>query len=171
MRMSLLLVSLALASFVCSSGCEVKKTATKGSTAGQKSESDAHAGHDHSAPGPNGGHVEAFDANGPHFEWAHDEATHKLSIFLDEAVSAGAKVESVKVDIISGAETKSFALEKEENAKIAGSVFSIVSEELMTLMEASGTDAKGVQCKLIASIDGKEQTALLKHDDEHGHKH
>ena len=171
MRTSFLLVSLALASFVFSSGCEVKKTATKGSTAGQKSGSDAHAGHDHSAPGPNGGHVEAFDANGPHFEWAHDEATHKLSIFLDEAVSAGAKVESVKVDIISGTETKSFSLEKEENAKIAGSVFSIVSEELMTLMEASGTDAKGVQSKLIASIDGKEQTALLKHEDEHGHKH
>ncbi len=171
MRTSFLLVSLALACFVCSSGCEAKKSATKGNTANQKSGSDAHAGHDHSAPGPNGGHIEAFDANGPHFEWAHDDATHKLTIFLEEAVSAGAKVDSVKVDVISGTETKSFALAKDDNAKIAGSVFSIVSEELMTLMEASGADAKGVQSKLIASIDGKEQTALLKHDEEHGHKH
>ncbi len=168
MRTSFLLVSLALACFVCSSGCEAKKSATKGNTANQKSGSDAHAGHDHSAPGPNGGHIEAFDANGPHFEWAHDDATHKLTIFLEEAVSAGAKVDSVKVDVISGTETKSFALAKDDNAKIAGSVYSIVSEELMTLMEASGADAKGVQSKLIASIDGKEQTALLKHDE---HKH
>jgi len=171
MRTSLLLVSLALAGFVFSSGCEAKKTATQGNTADQKNGSDAHAGHDHSAPGPNNGHIEAFDANGPHFEWTHDEATHKLTIFLEEAVSAGAKVESVKVDVTSGTETKSFALAKEDNAKIAGSVFSIASEELMTLMEASGTDAKGVQSKLIAMIDGKEQTAVLKHEDEHGHKH
>ncbi len=171
MRTSILLLSLAIASFVCSSGCEVKKSASKGGTAGQKDGSDAHAGHAHGAHGPNGGHLEHFDSTGDHFEWAHDDATHKLTIFLEEIVSAGAKVESVKVDVISGAETKSFTLEKENDAKIAGSVFSLASEELMTLLEASGTDAKGVQSKLIATIDGKEQMALLKHEDEHGHKH
>lgn len=172
MRIQLLLVGLALGSFVCLPGCEVKNTSTSvkpTNPGGKELAADPHAGHGHGAHGPNGGHLEHFDASGAHFEWAHDDATHKLSIYFDELASAGAKIESVKVDVVSGTENKSFALEKDETAKIAGSVFSIASEELMTLIDASGTDAKGVQSKLVAMIDGKEQTCVLKHDD--GHKH
>ena len=169
MRTSLLLVGVALSSFVCSSGCEVKKPPMKAAANAGHDHDHDHDGHDHSAHGPNGGHVEAFDKTGGHFEWAHDDATHKLSIFLEELVSAGAKVESVKIDVVSGADTKSFELASDSKAKIAGSVFTIVSEELMNLLDASGTDAKGVQSKLIALIDGKEQSCLLKHDE--GHKH
>ena len=62
-----------------------------------------------------------------------------------------------------------YATTKEEKAKIAGSVYSIVSEELLGMVDASGTDTKGVHSKLIAVIDGKEQSCLLKHED--GHKH
>ena len=170
MRTSLLLVGLALGSFVCLSGCEPKKSGNSGKAGSQAGhDADAHAGHEHGAPGPNGGHLEHLETSGAHFEWAHDDATHKLSVFFDELVSAGAKIESVKINVVSGVETKSFALEKEEAAKIAGSVFSIANEELMTLLDASGTDAQGVQSKLMVMIDGKEQTCLLKHDD--GHKH
>ena len=169
MRMSLLLVGIALGSFVCFSGCEPKKPSASGRTASQAGQAaDPHAGHDHGAHGPNGGHLDHLDT-GAHFEWAHDDATHKLTIFFDELVSGGAKIESVKVDVVSGNETKSFSLEKDANAKIAGAVFSIANEELMTLLEASGTDAKGVHSKLVAMIDGKAQSCLLKHDD--GHKH
>ncbi len=172
MRTSLLLFSLAVASFVWSSGCEVKKSAKKAADqAAHDHDPDGHDhdGHDHGAHGPNGGHVEAFEKTGSHFEWAHDDATHKLSIFMEELVSAGAKIESVKIDVVSGADTKSFPLAADGKAKIAGSVFTIVSEELMNLLDASGTDAKGVQSKLVAMIDGKEQSCLLKHDE--GHKH
>lgn len=172
MRTSLLLISFALASFVYSAGCEVKKSVKKAADkAALDHDHDGHDhdGHDHSAHGPNGGHVEAFEKTGAHFEWAHDDATHKLSIFLEELVSAGAKIESVKIDVVSGADTKSFKLAADGTAKIAGSVFTIVSEELMNLLDASGTDAKGVQSKLVALIDGKEQSCLLKHDE--GHKH
>ena len=171
MRTSLLLVGIALGSLVCLSGCEPKKPSGSGKTANQAGHdhaADPHAGHDHGAHGPNGGHLEHLDT-GAHFEWAHDDATHKLTIFFDELVSDGAKIESVKVDVVSGNETKSFTLEKDANAKIAGAVFSIANEELMTLLEASGTDAKGVHSKLVAMIDGKAQSCLLKHDD--GHKH
>ena len=170
MRTSHLLVSFALASFVCSSGCEVKKSVTKATVnAGHKNDGHDHDGHDHAEHGPNGGHIEAFEKTGAHFEWAHNDATHKLSIFFEELVSAGAKVESVKIDVVSGADKKSFELAADGKAKIAGSVFTIVSEELMTLLDASGTDAKGFTSKLIALIDGNEQSCLLKHDD--GHKH
>jgi len=167
MRLSVLFVCLALGSFVCTLGCEPKKRAAKADAHGH--DDDAHAGHDHSAPGPNGGHVEAFEETHSHFEWAHDDTSHKLSIFLEELVAAGAKVESARIDVISGSDTKSFTLDKDEKAKIADSVYSIVSQELMGLIDASGTDAKGVQSKLIVKIDGKDQTCLLKPDD--GHKH
>ena len=176
MRMSLLLVGISLASFVCLAGCEPKNPSASGKTGSQASHdhdghdhaADSHAGHDHGAHGPNGGHLEHLDT-GAHFEWAHDDAAHKLTIFFEELVSGGAKIESVKVDVVSGNETKSFSLENDANAKIAGAVFSIANEELMTLLEASGTDAKGVHSKLVVMIDGKPQSCLLKHDD--GHKH
>jgi len=164
MRTSLLLASLAMSSIVGLSGCELKKAPAKANSV-----ADSHAGHDHSAPGPNGGHVEAFDKSDVHFEWGNDDATHKLSIYLEEIVSKGAVVESVKIDVVSGDTKKSFSLEKDEKAKIAGSVFSIVNEELVGMVNASGKDTKGVHSKLIAVIDGKEQTCLLVHED--GHKH
>ena len=164
MRASFLFVSLAFSSMVGFSGCELKKSSDKSSTI-----VDSHAGHDHSAPGPNGGHIEAFDQNHSHFEWGDDDTTHTLSVYLEEMVSKGAKVESVKIDVVSGDSTKSFPLVKDEKAKIEGSVYSIVSEELLGIIDASGTDTKGVHSKLIAVVDGKELTCLLKHED--GHKH
>jgi len=167
MRLSVLFICLVLGNFVCTLGCEPKKSTAKADTQGH--DHDSHAGHDHSAPGPNGGHVEAFEATHAHFEWSHDDSSHKLSIFLEELVAAGAKVESARIDVISGSDTKSFTLLNDEKAKIAGSVYSIVSEELTGLIDASGTDPKGVQSKLIVKIDGQEQTCLLK--PEEGHKH
>ncbi len=164
MRMSLLMAGLALSTIAGLSGCELKKTSAKATTS-----ADPHAGHDHSAPGPNGGHVEAFDKSDLHFEWSDDDDSHKLSIYLDQIVSKGGNVESVKIDVVSGDTKKTFTLEKDEKAKIAGSVYFIVSEELLGMVDASGTDTKGVHSKLIAVIDGKEQTCLLNHED--GHKH
>ena len=164
MRMSLLMAGLALSTIAGLSGCELKKTPAKATT-----NADPHAGHDHSAPGPNGGHVEAFDKSDLHFEWSDDDDSHKLSIYLDQIVSKGGNVESVNIDVVSGDTKKTFTLEKDEKAKIAGSIYFIVSEELLGMVDASGTDTKGVHSKLIAVIDGKEQTCLLKHED--GHKH
>jgi hypothetical protein len=164
MRTSLLMAGLALSSIVGLSGCELKKAPVKATTS-----ADPHAGHDHSAPGPNGGHVEAFDKSDLHFEWSDNDDSHTLSIYLDQIVSKGGNVGSVKIDVISGDTKKTFTLEKDEKAKIAGSVYFIASEELLGMVDASGTDTKGVHSKLIAVIDGKEQTCLLKHDD--GHKH
>ena len=164
MRTSLLKFSLGLSCLIALSGCELKKTPVQATP-----KADAHAGHDHSAPGPNGGHVEAFDGSNVHFEWGDDDATHTLSVYLEEIVSKGGNVESVKIDVVSGDSKKTFSLQKEEKAKIDGSVFSIVSEELLGMVDASGPDTKGVHSKLIVVIDGKEQTSLLHHED--GHKH
>jgi len=83
------MASLAMFSIVGLSGCEPKKAPAKATVS-----ADLHAGHDQSAPGPNGGHVEAFDKSDIHFEWGDDDATHKLSIYPEDIVSKGAVVES-----------------------------------------------------------------------------
>lgn len=151
-------------------GCEVKRTADK-PAAGQNSASAPDHDHDHDHPehGPNGGHVAHFDTSPTtHFEWAHDDDKNLLSVFFEDLVSGGAKVESVVVRVTSSGSEKTFTLKVDDKAKISGSSFQAEDAELLTLVGASGDDPKGVQAKLVAVIDGKEESVLLK-DDHHHH--
>jgi hypothetical protein len=130
---------------------------------------DAHAGHDHPEHGPNGGHIAHFDTSATtHFEWAHDEDKQTLTVYFEELVSGGNKIESVEVVVTSGGQEKKFKLEPLETAKIAGSIYQIKDQELLTLVGASGEDEKGVQARLVAKIDGKEEKLLLI---DHHHHH
>lgn len=142
-----------------------------GPAKGSAAKEDAHDHHSHEL-GPNGGHIEHFrEDEAVHFEWAHQDEQQRIEIHLEEAVSKGAKIESVKIDVKLGDQTKSYALEADEKAKIAGSVFAIKSGELLTSLGASGTDEKSVTSTLVVKIDGKELTCLLQHDHDHGHNH
>jgi hypothetical protein len=165
MRISFMLTVLAICGFIATTGCEVKKIPTNTTTASGHDEHDHSHGH-----GPNGGHLAHFEPSEAHFEWTHDDAAHKLEIHLEELVSGGAKIESVEIVVTTGDNTKKFPLTADEKAKIAGSVYSIVDKEVLTLIGASGKDAKGVQAKVVAKIDGKTQTCLLV-EDEHAHHH
>ena len=130
---------------------------------------DDHAGHDHPEHGPNGGHIAHFDSSPTtHFEWAHDEDKQTLTVYFEELVSGGNKIESVEVVVTSSGQEKKFKLEPLESAKIAGSIFEIKDQELLTLVGASGKDEKGVQARLVAKIDGKEEKLLLI---DHHHHH
>ena len=161
-------------------GCDVKKPvkSPQGGTAAHDHDHDHdhnHADdhkedkHDHPEHGPHGGHVAHFDTSPTtHFEWAHDDDAHTITVYFEELVSAGAKVESVDVMVTSGGTEKSFKLAPLEAAKIAGSIFEAKDQELLTLVGASGDDPKGVQAKLIVTIDGKKESVLLK-DDHHHH--
>ena len=134
-----------------------------------KAKADEHAGHSHSEHGPNGGHVAHFDTNPTtHFEWAHDDDNHLLTVYFENLVSAGAKIEAVEVVITSGGEEKKYTLAPLDSAKIAGSVFQAKDQEMLTLVGASGDDEKGVQARLYVTIDGKKESLLLK-DDHHHH--
>lgn len=130
---------------------------------------DDHAGHDHPEHGPNGGHIAHFDTSATtHFEWAHDEDKQTLTVFFEELVSGGNKIESVEVVVTSSGQEKKFKLEPLESAKIAGSIFQIKDQELLTLVGASDKEEKGVQARLVAKIDGKEEKLLLI---DHHHNH
>ncbi|MFN4906437.1 MAG: hypothetical protein ACK5LQ_14495 [Planctomycetota bacterium] len=136
---------------------------------GKSAKKDDHAGHDHPEHGPNGGHIAHFDTNATtHFEWAHDEEKQTLTVYFEELVSGGNKIESVEVVVTSSGQEKKFKLEPLESAKIAGSIFQVKDQELLTLVGASGQDEKGVQARLVAKIDGKEEKLLLI---DHHHHH
>jgi hypothetical protein len=196
MRVSFLVAGLALCGFVCFPGCEAKKmdnAATHSdhdghdhaghdhddhaghdhgpsATKEKAKPADAHAGHDHSHDvGPNGGHIADISPLAAHIEWIHDDEANKVTIHAEEVVSNGGKIDSVQIVITSGNDTKKFDLAKVADAKIADSVYALADQEMMTLIGASGTEEKGVQAKLVITVDGKENSCLLVH--EHGHKH
>lgn len=152
-------------------GCDVKKPteSSMGTAAAKKDDHDHDHDHDHPEHGPNGGHVAHFDTSPTtHFEWAHDDDAQLLTVYFEDLVSGGTKIEAVEVVVTADGSEKVFKLEPLESAKIAGSVFQAKNQELLTLVGASGTDPKGVQAKLIATIDGKKESLLLK-DDHHHH--
>jgi hypothetical protein len=99
---------------------------------------------------------------------AHDEDKQTLTVYFEELVSGGNKIESVEVVVTSSGQEKKFKLEPLESAKIAGSIFQIKDQELLTLVGASDKDEKGVQARLVAKIDGKEEKLLLI---DHHHHH
>lgn len=138
--------------------------------AGDHKEADhKHDDHDHPEHGPNGGHIAHFDTNPTtHFEWAHDDDKHTLTVYFEELVNGGAKIESVEIRVTSDGSEKKFELAADEAAKVAGSIFQAKDPELLTLVGASGDDPKGVQAKMLVVIDGKQESVLLK-DDHHHH--
>jgi hypothetical protein len=171
MRHRFFLLALTAAMTTCWIGCDVKKPAesSDGAVAAKKDDHDHDHYHDHPEHGPNGGHIAHFDTSPTtHFEWAHDDEAQLLTVYFEELVSGGTKIESVEVIVTTDGSEKVFKLEPLESAKIAGSVFQAKNQELLTLVGASGTDPKGVQAKLIATIDGKKESLLLK-DDHHHH--
>ncbi len=184
MRLTRWLTALAILPGLLLLGCEPKVPAVGGmspSTTGSKPAmiKDSHDDHDHGKHdhshdvGPNGGHIGHFEPSDAHFEWTHNDDDHSLSFHFEELVSAGKKIGSVSVDVSFGGETKSFKIEADPKAKISGSVYTIKNQELMTSIEASGSDKKGIQSNLVIDLDGVKQTAPLEHDehDHSGHKH
>lgn len=156
-------------------GCEAKPIPNGGagsSTAHSDHDHDHnhdHDDHDHPEHGPNGGHIAHFDTSPTtHFEWAHDDENQTLTVYFEDLVKAGAKIEAVEVRVASEGAEKKFTLAPDETAKFAGSIFRLKDQELLTLVGASGSDPKGVQAKMFVTIDGKQESLLLK-DDHHHH--
>lgn len=121
---------------------------------------DDHAGHDHPEHGPNGGHIAHFDSSPTtHFEWAHDEEKETLTVYFEELVSGGNKIDSVEVVVTSSGQEKKFKLEPLDSAKIAGSIFQIKDKELLTLVGASGDDEKESKLGLSPRLETKRKSS------------
>ncbi len=120
--------------------------------------------HAHAAHGPHGGHLVHLEPNGIHAEWAHDDDSGKLSVYLEEAIQSGKKIEGVRVELeVTGSPKKTYDLIANDKG-----VYELVSPELLTAIEVGAGDSAKVAAKLIVSIDGQEAAAQMEHH-EHSH--
>jgi hypothetical protein len=169
----LLVAALAAFGFSCNVGCEpaaTKSDAGKQTAATEKKDDHGHShAHDHGDHGEHGGHLVHLEPSGGHAEWSHDDDKGIVTVYVEEIVSGGAKVEGVRIDLEVGTNPKkSYNLEtSSDEHKIENSVFSITSPELVTALGVS----EGVKATLVVVVDGKEQSCKLEHDHGHDHGH
>jgi len=154
--------------WILATGCE-PTAATVNKTASSTSSDHGHDhGHDHSHDhGPNGGHLVDLAPIQMHAEWSHNDESGKITIHFTDLLNAGKKVDSAKIDLsVIGQEPKTYDFKATENG-----TYEIESVELLTAIElCTGEKDSKVSAKLIASVDGAEQTAPIVHHD-HGHDH
>jgi hypothetical protein len=124
---------------------------------------DSHS-HNHAAHGPHGGHLVHLEPTGVQAEWAHDDDSGKLSVYLEEAIQSGKKIDEARIELeVTGSSKKTYDLVANDK-----NVYELVSPELLTAIEVGAGDAAKVIAKLIVTIDGKEEAAAMEHH-EHSH--
>ncbi len=135
--------------------------------------------HAHADEGPHGGHIIELGTEEHHAELTHDDATHKVGIYLlgsDAKTAAPIEAESVTINVSADGVPNQYVLPSvPQTGESAGktSYFEIVSEPLCDIV-AGESAAKSTQARLSLSIGGKPYVGLIEtapHDHDHGHGH
>lgn len=177
MRYSILLASAFLSiSLFSFSGCG---TAPKESS-GEHSHEDEHA---HAEEGPHGGHIIELGAEEHHAELTHDEASHKVGVYLlgaDAKTAAPIAAESVTINVSEDGQPSQYvlpAVKQPGDAEGQSSYFEIISEPLCIVV-CGESEAKNTQARLSLKIGEKPYVGLIEtaphdhdHDHDHGHAH
>lgn len=148
---------------------------------GEKAHEHGHDEHDHDEEGPHGGHIIELGAEEHHVELTHDDAAHKVGIYIlgaDVKTPTPIKLDKVTINTLVDGESISYdlpAVPQEGETDGNTSYFEIISEPLCTLV-AGESEAKTKQARLSLEIDGKPYVGLIEtsahdHDHDHGHDH
>jgi hypothetical protein len=139
-----------------------------------------HAEHDHEAMGPHDGHIIELGTEDYHAELSHDEASHKVGIYLlggDAKTAKPIPVTEVKIKVSADGAFSEYVLPAVPQAGEEGgsSYFEVVSEPLCDVV-CGESEAENTQARLSFDMDGKPfvgmiETAAHEHDHEHGHAH
>lgn len=156
----------------CQPSAGPSSTATKTTPASghEDHDHDDHAHHDHGDHGEHGGHLLHLDPSGSHAEWTHDDEAGSVTVYLEELVASGKKVESVEIEwkVGDAAENNSkLEVAAKDDHGIEGSIFTIKNPELVTALGVGD----GVVANLVVTVDGKKEMAKLEHDHGHDHDH
>jgi len=154
-------------------GCGKEPAA--GITGGDTAENE----HDHAEEGPHDGHIIELGAEDHHAELTHDEATHKVGIYIlgsDAKTAAPIEAESVTINVSADGTPSQYILPAvpqagEEGAK--SSYFELVSEPLCDIV-CGESEAKSTQARVSMTIGGKPYVGLIEtapHEHDHGHDH
>lgn len=136
-------------------------------------------GHDHGHLGPHEGHLVEVGNDNYHLEWAHDDATGKITVYvLDGAAKEPAPIAAneivieriIKTD--EGDDSKEYklaAVNPTSDDPPQAAEFAIVDKALLTALQAVG---HGVEANIYVVLDDKVHTGVIEHDDHgHGHHH
>jgi len=137
--------------------------------------------HDHAEEGPHDGHIIELGAEDHHAELTHDEASHKVGVYLlgsDAKTAAPIKAESVTINVSADGVPSQYVLMAAPQAGEAdgnSSYFEIESEPLCDIV-CGESEAKSTQARLSLTIDDKPYVGLIEtapheHDHDHGHDH
>ena len=162
--------------FLTAIGCSGGSTEpTSGKSNGTAKPADDHSGHDHSAhghgdTGPHDGHI--HDTSDAHFhaEWTHTEDGRVTVYILDSSATADHPIEAKSVIIetaIEGGAVTPYELKSVGDGETSVA-FEITDLALLAVLKVASDE--GATATLKFSAEGKDVTAMIKHDD-HGHSH
>jgi hypothetical protein len=181
MRPKSVLATIGLIAAVCIGllGCS-KSSSTAPGTAETAAPEVPH-GHHHHEAGPHGGQVVGLDTADYHAEVTHDDATHRVGVYILDAHAAGvAPVKGASVMIEASTDDKPTeytlsAVAQPEDVEDTSSYFELESESLYDAV--IGVDSAVARPELKLTIDGKsfvgeipqpERTAAVGHGHSHG---
>jgi hypothetical protein len=151
----------------------------KGPAGGEAGGLDHGHGHVHAEIGPHGGEIVEIDAKNHHAEVVHDDATHKIGVYLldgEGIKDAPIDAKSVMINVSEDGTASQYelpAVPQSGDAEGSSSYFEIVSEPLCGIL-CGESEAKLVQARLSLKMGEKPYVGFLKtsgHDHEHGHEH
>lgn len=129
--------------------------------------------HDHPSTGPHKGSLIELGDEEYHAELLHDDAAHKVTIYLLDSKATGKATSSeakIALNFVVDGKPQQFMLPaapQADDAAGAASKFELVDEALCTALDAPKNAGK-----LNVTIGGKQYTGALAGDaHDHGHKH
>ena len=131
-----------------------------------------HDGHEHAELGPHGGQLIELGKEEYHAELLHDDAMHKVTVYvLDskaaEPVATSAPEITIQVESDGAPQRFTLAAVRLDDAGPAESFcFETVEDAL-----SHALDEKGAKATLFIDINGRDYTAAIVHEHEHDHKH
>jgi hypothetical protein len=134
-------------------------------------------GHSHEEVGPHNGHIIELGADGYHAELTHDDAEHRVGIYiLDGAAKAAAPIDAQSVTIrVSVADKPSEyqlpAVDQPDDPEGKASYFELVNEELCKIVCGEVEEAENARVNI--TIDDKPYVGIIEthHEHEHDHDH
>lgn len=165
-------VSIAFAAILMFAGCP-GKSANKPTAGGGHDH--AHDDHDHGHTGPHGGHILEFGTEDHHAELTHDEATHKIGVYMlgdDAKTLKPVKATSATINVAIDGKPTQYELKAAAPAGEPEGMTSYfeLENELLCKLISGKFDAKDAKVELSVSIDGVPHTAKVEID-SHGHDH
>jgi hypothetical protein len=140
---------------------------------------EAAAAAEHGHEGPHGGHIIELGAPGHHAELTHEDASHRVGVYiLDGQAKAAVPIaaESVTINVAEDGEPTAFvlpAVPQSGDGEGRASYFELVSEPLCKVI-CGESEAETTTARVSVTIEGKPFVGIIDtepHDHDHGHDH